>query len=228
MFTASENFKMAIFQDEVSGVMVDLMARSHVDNVVFKRDNGQQTSLAVYLAEVVAQIAAKADSATVTADIKAANDALYNKIMGIAGEDVTVNEAYDTLKEVADYLAAHGEVVQGFTSDISQLKEAVQNLQSGLVTVEKSDNNGNVKVNGADVQVYEHPGTHPASMITDTEEKVIMTAAERAKLAGVNAGASAIVSGEGTIADAKPVSKLMIKILPSEEQGSGPSEEQDT
>lgn len=220
-FTASERFKMAIFQEEISGVLVDLMARSHVDNVVVEKEDGTQTNLAAVLADIMAQIATKAASADVADSIQAANDALYNKIMGITAEDgATVDEAYDTLKEVAAYLSDHGDVVQGFTTDIATLKTAVQGLQTGMTTVEKSDTNGNVKVDGQEVQVYKHPDTHPASMITDTEDKVIMTAAEREKLAGVSAKATAIVSGEGAIADATPVGKLMIKILPDEEPGN--------
>ena len=170
------------------------------------------------LAEIVAAIALKADSTAVTADIKAANDALYNKIMGITAEDgATVNEAYDTLKEVAEYLTAHGDVVQGFTTDIAGLKQTVETLQTGMTKVEKSDTNGNVKVDGAEVVVYQHPATHPASMITDTADKVMMTAAERQKLGGVTAGASAIVSGAGTVADATAVPTLMIKVIEDEE-----------
>lgn len=216
-FTTSEKMKMVIFQDEVNGVLTDLMARSHVDNVIFE-EGGKQIALSTKLAEIIAAIAAKADSTAVTADIKAANDALYNKIMGITAEDgATVNEAYDTLKEVAEYLTAHGEVVQGFTTDIAGLKQTVETLQTGMTKVEKSDTNGNVKVDGAEVVVYQHPATHPASMITDTADKVMMTAAERQKLGGVAAGASAIVSGAGTVADATAVPTLMIKVIEDEE-----------
>lgn len=216
-FTTSEKMKMVIFQDEVNGVLTGLMARSHVDNVIFE-EGGKQIALSTKLAEIIATIAAKADSAAVTNDIKAANDALYNKIMGITAEDgATVNEAYDTLKEVAEYLTAHGEVVQGFTTDIANLKKTVETLQTGMTKVEKSDTNGNVKVDGAEVVVYQHPATHPASMITDTADKVMMTAAERQKLGGVAAGASAIVSGTGTVADATAVPTLMIKVIEDEE-----------
>lgn len=216
-FTTSEKMKMVIFQDEVNGVLTDLMARSHVDNVIFE-EGGKQIALSTKLAEIIATIAAKADSAAVTNDIKAANDALYNKIMGITAEDgATVNEAYDTLKEVAEYLTAHGEVVQGFTTDIANLKKTVETLQTGMTKVEKSDTNGNVKVDGAEVVVYQHPATHPASMITDTADKVMMTAAERQKLGDVAAGASAIVSGTGTVADATAVPTLMIKVIEDEE-----------
>lgn len=217
-FTTSDKMKMVIFQDEVNGVLTDLMARSHVDNVIYE-EGGQQKALSTKLAEIIAAIALKANSADVTAEIKAADDALYNKIMGITAEDgTTVNEAYDTLKEVAEYLTAHGDVVQGFTTDIAGLKTAVEALQSGMTQVEHSDTNGNVKVDGAEVVVYQHPATHPASMITDTAEKVMMTAAERTKLGGVAAGASAIVSGTGTVADATAVPTLTIKVIEDEEQ----------
>lgn len=215
-FITSDKMKMVIFQDEVNGVLTDLMARSHVDNVIFEED-GKQIALSTKLSAIIAAVAAKADSTTVTEDIKAANDALYNKIMGITAEDgATVNEAYDTLKEVANYLAEHGTVVQGFTTDIENLKKTVQTLQTGMTQVEHSDTNGNVKVNGEEVVVYQHPATHPASMITDTADKVMMTAAERQKLGGVAAGASAIVSGTGTVAEATAVPMLMIKVIEDE------------
>lgn len=132
-FTTSDKMKMVIFQDEVNGVLTDLMARSHVDNVIYE-EGGQQKPLSAKLAEIIAAVALKADSATVTDDIKAANDALYNKIMGITAEDgATVNEAYDTLKEVAEYLTAHGDVVQGFTNDIAGLKTAVPTLMIKVI-----------------------------------------------------------------------------------------------
>lgn len=178
-FTKSDKLKQVIFQEEIDGVLTDLMARTHVDNVIYE-EGGKQIALSEKLASLIATVAAKADSAAVTADIKTATDNLYNKIMGITAEDGTpVAEAYDTLKEVANYLTEHGSVVQGFTNDISGLKKSVEDLKTGMTKVEKSDTNGNVKVDGAEVVVYQHPASHPASMITDTAEKVMMTAAER-------------------------------------------------
>lgn len=212
-FTKSDKLKQVIFQEEIDGVLTDLMARTHVDNVIYE-EGGKQIALSEKLASMIATVAAKADSAAVTADIKTATDNLYNKIMGITAEDgAPVAEAYDTLKEVANYLTEHGSVVQGFTNDISGLKKSVEDLKTGMTKVEKSDTNGNVKVDGAEVVVYQHPASHPASMITDTAEKVMMTAAERTKLSGVTAGASAIVSGTGTVADASAVPTLMIKVI---------------
>lgn len=212
-FTKSNKLKQVIFQEEIDGVLTDLMARTHVDNVIYE-EGGKQIALSEKLASLIATVAAKADSAAVTADIKTATDNLYNKIMGITAEDgAPVAEAYDTLKEVANYLTEHGSVVQGFTNDISGLKKSVEDLKTGMTKVEKSDTNGNVKVDGAEVVVYQHPASHPASMITDTAEKVMMTAAERTKLSGVTAGASAIVSGTGAVADASAVPTLMIKVI---------------
>lgn len=212
-FTKSDKLKQVIFQEEIDGVLTDLMARTHVDNVIYE-EGGKQIALSEKLASLIATVAAKADSAAVTADIKTATDNLYNKIMGITAEDgAPVAEAYDTLKEVANYLTEHGSVVQGFTNDISGLKKSVEDLKTGMTKVEKSDTNGNVKVDGAEVVVYQHTASHPASMITDTAEKVMMTAAERTKLSGVTAGASAIVSGTGAVADASAVPTLMIKVI---------------
>ena len=212
-FTKSDKLKQVIFQEEIDGVLTDLMARTHVDNVIYE-EGGKQIALSEKLASLIATVAAKADSAAVTADIKTATDNLYNKIMGITAEEgAPVAEAYDTLKEVANYLTEHGSVVQGFTNDISGLKKSVEDLKTGMTKVEKSDTNGNVKVDGAEVVVYQHPASHPASMITDTAEKVMMTAAERTKLSGVTAGASAIASGTGAVADASAVPTLMIKVI---------------
>lgn len=212
-FTKSDKLKQVIFQEEIDGVLTDLMARTHVDNVIYE-EGGKQIALSEKLASLIATVATKADSNNVTADIKTATDNLYNKIMGITAEDgAPVAEAYDTLKEVANYLTEHGSVVQGFTNDISGLKKSVEDLKTGMTKVEKSDTNGNVKVDGAEVVVYQHPASHPASMITDTAEKVMMTAAERTKLSGVTAGASAIVSGTGAVADASTVPTLMIKVI---------------
>ena len=212
-FTKSDKLKQVIFQEEIDGVLTDLMARTHVDNVIYE-EGGKQIALSEKLASLIATVATKADSNNVTADIKTATDNLYNKIMGITAEDgAPVAEAYDTLKEVANYLTEHGSVVQGFTNDISGLKKSVEDLKTGMTKVEKSDTNGNVKVDGAEVVVYQHPASHPASMITDTAEKVMMTAAERTKLSGVTAGASAIASGTGAVADASAVPTLMIKVI---------------
>ena len=54
-FTTSDKMKMVIFQDEVNGVLTDLMARSHVDNVIYE-EGGQQKALSTKLAEIIAAL----------------------------------------------------------------------------------------------------------------------------------------------------------------------------
>jgi hypothetical protein len=65
--------------------------------------------------------------------IKKSADDLYNKIMGFTDSDKTIDEAYDTLKEVAAWIDEHGDVAATFTKDISALKTAVGDDNSGLV-----------------------------------------------------------------------------------------------
>lgn len=59
---------------------------------------------------------------------------------------------------------------------------------SGLMTDEERE-----KLSGIEegANAYEHPASHPASMITDTAEKVMMTTEERDKLSGIEEGANA-------------------------------------
>ena len=75
--------------------------------------------------------------------------------------------------------------------------------------------NTDVHVTAAQISNYD---TAIAGLIEHTENADIhITAAERTKLGGVAAGASAIVSGTGTVADATAVPTLMIKVIEDEE-----------
>lgn len=213
--TTTAGMRAVLLQAEISGQLEKLLAITNTDNVYYK-DGETEVKLTAKIAEIIASIASLPTSSGVTAEIETATTNLYNQIMGITAEDGTpVKEAFDTLKEVANYLDAHGDVVQGFTTDINGLKTAVETLQTGMTQVEASETNGNIKVDGAEVTVYTHPATHPASMITDTADKVMMTADEREKLSGVAAGASAVVSssGEGDAATEAPISKLVLQII---------------
>jgi phage-related protein len=210
--TTTANMKTVLLQAEIAGKLESLLAITNTDNVYYK-DGDSEVKLTAKLAEIIASISSLPTDSNVDTKIKTATDTLYNKIMGTTDGTTTVNEAYDTLKEVADYLTEHGSVVQGFTNDISSLKDSVKALQDGMTKVEASDTNGNVKVNGEEVSVYRHPATHSADLITDTATKVIMTADERTKLSGIADNASAIVSGTGAVDDATPVGKLMLQII---------------
>ena len=60
-FTKSDKLKQVIFQEEIDGVLTDLMARTHVDNVIYE-EGGKQIALSEKLASLIATVATKADS----------------------------------------------------------------------------------------------------------------------------------------------------------------------
>lgn len=101
-----------LFHTKISGVLHEVMAVSDTTNVRVYKTDGTYTMLSDELTKL-------ANSITT------ANDELYNKIMGFTDSDKTIDEAYDTLKEVAAYLEEHGDVVAGFTSAISELQNKV-------------------------------------------------------------------------------------------------------
>lgn len=122
--------KNVFLKKKIEGVVYDLYP--HTDAGVVSYESG---SVADKLASLTTGLSNVITSDTVDAKIKAESTALYNKIMGLTGaEGDTINEAYDTLKEVATYLEAHGSVVAGFTSDINGLKEAIGDNNSGILS----------------------------------------------------------------------------------------------
>ena len=83
-----------------------------------------------------------------------------------------------------------GTVADGYDRNFRELGQAkVDRVEgSGLMTDEERE-----KLSGVEegANAYEHPASHPASMIADTAEKVMMTAEEREKLSGIEEGANA-------------------------------------
>ena len=108
-------------------------------------------------------------SSEVDAKIKAACDNVFNKIMGTTDQS-DLNAAYDTLKEVSDYLAAHGTVVNGFTSDINDLKSKIEALNAAAThtnidTLNKlsTSETGKLLFNGAEISSDNTGSTTEAS-----------------------------------------------------------------
>ena len=88
-----------------------------------------QSKLAQSVAEKITDMVGILDGLTtgdnsVDKKIAAAKTEVINQIMG-ATDPEQIAQAFDTIKEIADYLDAHGSVVQGFTNDIAALKAAV-------------------------------------------------------------------------------------------------------
>ena len=131
------DIKKILLSKKIDGVVYNVYPKTSADVVEYSKVSGEETvttTVAEELAAIATSLSAVDTSTAVDDKIAAANTALYNQIMGITDEDGTsVQEAYDTLKEVAQYLTDHGDVVAGFTADINALKLAVGDAESGLI-----------------------------------------------------------------------------------------------
>ncbi len=96
--------KSATIKAKVENELVELMLRTNVENVVVE----EGVTLAAKLAEMVTAINARAKTTDVEAKIRAAIDDLVNGAPA----------AYDTLKELADYLATHQNEYTALVSSI--------------------------------------------------------------------------------------------------------------
>ena len=108
-------------------------------------------------------------STEVDAKIKTACDDVFNKIMGTT-DQADLNAAFDTLKEVSDYLATHGTVVDGFTSDINDLKSKIEALNTAATHVNidtlnklSTSDAGKLLFNGAEISSDNTGSTTEAS-----------------------------------------------------------------
>ena len=129
--------KKAIIQARVQGVLTDLMPFTNAESVMVN----ETTTLPDKLAEILSAVAELPTRDTVTAAIAA----LRTELMGDG-----VPEAYDTFKELADYIETHQEAADALTAAIGEKAdktavEAIQATINGLgalaskSTVEESD-----------------------------------------------------------------------------------------
>jgi hypothetical protein len=197
--------KKVLLTRKVNNILYSLYPKTTAEVVCYG-----DTNVAKALADLADEFKNYYTSSSTDDAIKTAVDNLYNKIMGITAEDGTsVNEAYDTLKEVATWINEHGDIAAGFATDISNLKTTVGDDSSGLVKdvtdlknvgatkVEASSTNGNIKINGVETQVYQHPMTHSAAMIDETTDKKFVTKDEKEIIN--NAAAVKLISSESEV-----------------------------
>lgn len=156
--TAVQKAKVNDFVDQIAAITTyDAVAKELNENGTVKK------SLKDDLEAFAAALAEKASSTAVTGEIQQACKDLYNKILGKANDDVTINEAYDTLVEIANWIGSHGEAAATIVNDVTKLKTDVEALvqqiaASGKTTVKASETNGNITVDGQEIEVYQNPG----------------------------------------------------------------------
>lgn len=196
--------KKVLLKKKIEGVIYDLYVKSSADIVAFSDSQS--------VAEKITDMVGILDGLTtgdnsVDKKIAAAKTEVINQIMG-ATDAEQISQAFDTIKEIADYLDAHGSVVQGFTNDIAALKTAIGDASDGLVKdvaankaaigdaksgltkgvadnaaaikalqdvgsvkVEKSDENGNIKINGTETTVYDDSAIAATKIVEDATHR---------------------------------------------------------
>lgn len=116
--------KKAIVKAKIENELVELLVKSGVENIYMEDGT---TTLASKLATMVADIGERAKSTDVTAQIQAAIDGLIN------GAPAT----YDTLKEIADYLATHQDEYTALVKTVAGKVDKVEG--KGLSTNDFTD-----------------------------------------------------------------------------------------
>ena len=107
--------KNAIVRAKIAGVIEDIFVKTGVENVVLMENETEKT-LATKLTEIAGLLAQKADSTVVTSEISTAIDNLINDAPG----------TYDTLKEIAEYIEAHEDVVTSLNAAIGNKVDKVE------------------------------------------------------------------------------------------------------
>lgn len=155
--------KNAVLQMIIEDALQDIMLKTGADNVVVDETTGE--TLALRLASIATGLAGTTTPAEVDTKISEAISAL------IGGAP----ETYDTLKEIADYIAEHEEVVTALNAAIGgkvdkvtgmglsandftdTLLAKLNGIAEGASKVAASTTNGNILVNDVETKVYTHP-----------------------------------------------------------------------
>lgn len=165
------DIKNAILQKKIEGVLYDLMVKTNSVNVIM----GDGRTLAETLADYLT-------STQVTEQVNQRIDAI------VGGAPA----AFDTLKEIADYIATHEDVYAALNAAVGNKVDKVAG--KGL-SAEDFTTALKTKLEG--LANYTHPSTHSADMIVETTDKNFVTAAEKTKIAA----SGRILSGASAPAD---------------------------
>ena len=155
--------KNVLTQMMIDGVLQNIMLQTGADNVIVDAAKGEM--LSTRLASIATALAGMNSATEVDSKISKAIDDL------IGGAP----ETYDTLKEIADYIASDSTAMDALNNAIlnkvdkvdgkglsandftSALKTKLEGITTGATKVEKSTTNGNVKINSIETTVYSHP-----------------------------------------------------------------------
>lgn len=199
----SEVLKKAVLKTLVEDQIVQLMVKSQTTNI-FLEDG--TTTLAAKLADIVADLATKPTKTEMEEAIEAMPDAA--EVQGMIDTSVSsaidalidgAPETYDTLKEIADYLATHASEYEALTALVNTKVDKVEG--KGLST---EDFTTELKNKLESLSNYS------------------LEAATATKLGGVKIGSNIGVTEDGVIsvADASTTTKGVVQLSDSVESTS--------
>lgn len=204
--------KNVLLKKKIGTVIYDVLPQTDAANVKYG-----DTTVSATLAALATQVG--------TTSVDERIEAAKKEILGIT-DGSTIDAAYDTLKEIADWITSDttgaasivnrvsalegtvGDTTKGLVKDVTDLKTTVGGSESGLVkdvadlkttvgdstsglvkavadlqaaatAVTKGDNNGEIKVDGQTVVVYDDSAI-AATKITEDETHRFVTDAEKA------------------------------------------------
>lgn len=174
------SIKKVLLTKKLNNTIYDIFPKTSADVVTY----GEST-VAAALASFATDLAAVYTKTETDAAVKASADALYNKIMGITDseEGSTINEAYDTLKEVADWIGTHGDVAAAFTTDVAALKAAVgvapaEGVEGSGLLKEIADVKARVSTNETDITALEEAVNTLKTAVGDAGAGLVKTVAD--------------------------------------------------
>lgn len=98
------------------------------------------------------------------------------------GKNITYRWSGTAYVEISKSLAlgeTPGTAYRGDRGKIAYDHSQTAHARADATKTEKSNTNGNIKINGTETVVYTHPSTHPATMITEDSNHRFVTDAEK-------------------------------------------------
>lgn len=159
--------KNVILQMRIEDVLQNLMVQTGADNVIVDSSTGK--TLATALAELAADIDSAVAGGLKASEVQTMIDTAVSALINGAPETM------DTLKELGDLISGNSDAMtllneaigtkvdkeegKGLSANdfTDALLAKLNAIAEGATKVEASATNGNIKVNGSEVQVYAHP-----------------------------------------------------------------------
>lgn len=157
--------KKVTLQMLLAGKLEDLQFKTGAENVIITNEDGTTEKLSDRLVDVAEAL----NSVITEEEVENIAAAAVAQLL------VDAPEAFDTFKEIADYLSNNEDVINALNTAIhnkvdkvegkglsthdftDEYKAKLDNLAENSTHVEASETNGNILVNGEELQVYVHP-----------------------------------------------------------------------